>query len=224
MLILSIRTNLNQVERDLNRMEREQLPFASAQAATALAGLVQNAERQEMRSTFDGVTPFTLGGVKVKRARKSDPTAVVYLGDISEAYLAPYISGGRHFLGSKRGLLNPKGINVNQYGNIPKGKLAALKAKPNVFVGTIKTKNGQTIGGVFQRGNFTKRVKRTPGVKPIGKAVTSRHRLRILIRFTDPERVTQRLPWYETARQVLDAHANREIDLAVKAAMATARP
>lgn len=227
MFILSIRTNLNQVERDLTRLERVQLPFAAATAVNSLAALVQNAEKQEMRNTFDGVTPFTLGGVKIKRARKSDPTAILYLGDIAEQYLAPYISGGRHFLGGKRGLLNPKGVNVNQYGNLPKGKLASLKAKSNVFVGTIKTKNGQMVGGVFQRGNFkVGGARRTKGVGKLGRAriVGQKARLRILIRFTDPQTVTQKLPWYETAKATLDANANREIDLAVKMALATAKP
>src|SRR5579872_2639640 len=101
MLILSIKPSVNRVERDLDGLSRRQIPFASATAVNNLAALVQKAEHQEMRTTFDGVTPFTLGGVKIKRARKSDPTAIIFLGDVAENYLAPYISGGRHWLGGK---------------------------------------------------------------------------------------------------------------------------
>ncbi len=227
MLILSIKPNLNRLERDLGDLERRQIPFASATAVNSLAALVQNAERQAMESTFDGVTPFTKGGVKIKRARKSDPTAIIFLGDVAEQYLAPYISGGRHFLGGKRALLNPKNVNVNQYGNLPKGKLAALKGRSDVFVGTIKIKGGQTIGGVFQRGNFkVGGARRTKGVGKLGRAkiVGQRARLKILIRFTDSQEVRQKLPWYETARDIVSKHATRELDLAMKMALSTAKP
>lgn len=227
MLILSIKPSLNRLERDLDDLERKQIPFASATAVNVLAGLVQNAERQEMASTFDGVTPFTLGGVKVKRARKSDPTAIIYLGDVAEQYLAPYISGGRHFLGGKRGLLTPKNLTVNRYGNIPRGKLAALKGRPDVFVGTIKTKGGQTIGGVFQRGNFkVGGANRRKGVGKLGrqKITGQRARLKVLIRFSDPQEVRQKLPWYQIAKDIIAKHATRELDLAMKMALSTAKP
>lgn len=223
MFILSIRSNVRQVTADLDRLERKQIPFAQALAVNNLAALVQKAEREEMEDVFDGVTPFTLGGVRVRRARKSDPTATIFLGDIAEAYLAPYIKGGRHFLGGKKGLLNPKAVSLNRFGNIARGRLAALKSKSNVFVGTIKTKNGQSIGGVFQRGNF-KVGKRKPGSVPHkAKIVGQKSRLKILIRFTDPEEVKQRLPWFETADRVINANANREMTMAMRLALASAK-
>lgn len=220
-MILSIKSNINVVTRDLDRLERQQIPFAQATAVNSLAALVQNAEKQEMRTTFDGVTPFTLGGVKVSRARKSDPTATVFLGAIAEQYLAPFISGGRHFLGTKRGLLNPKNLTLNRYGNIPVGRLAALKGESDVFVGSIKTKRGATISGVWQRPAKDPKQKRRKGAPVTPNR--SGH-LKLLIRFTDPQDVRQRLKWFETAADGLSRNADREMDLAMKMALATAKP
>lgn len=224
MLILSIRSNIREVTRDLDRLERQQIPFAQTLAVNSLAGLVQNAEKQGIQSEFPTATPFTVGGVKVRRARKSDPTATIYLGDIAEQYLAPYISRGRHFLGGKRGILNPKNVTLNRYGNLAKGKLAALKSRADVFVGSIKTKNGQTINGVFQRGDFVKKPKRRPGIPPPkGQVKATRHRLKILIRFGDALPVRQELDWFGTAERILQLHATPEMDRAMKQALATAR-
>lgn len=223
-LILSIRSNINEVTRDLDRLERQQIPYAQVLAVNALTAMVQKAEKAEIVKTFDEVTPFTLGGVKISRARKSDPTATIFLADVAEQYLGPYISGGRHFLGSKRGILNPKNVRLNRFGNLAKGKLASLKSNENVFVGSIKTKDGKTINGVFQRGNFVKRTKsRTVNGQKI-KGITQRHRLKILIRFGDALQVRQHLDWNGVARMVLDANATTQMDLAMKQALATARP
>lgn len=223
-MILSVRADIRAATRDLDRLERKQIPFATAMAVNNLSAMAVEAEKSAIKKEFPSVTPFTLGGVKYSKARKSDPTAIIYLGDIAEQYLAPYISGGKHFLGGKRGLLNPKAINVNQYGNIAKGRLAALKSRANVFVGTIKTRGGQTIGGVFQRGNFLVG-KRRPGRTPDKRKIKpQRARLKILIRFTDPQQVRQHLDWFETAQQVIAQNAVPQMDLAMKMALATARP
>lgn len=223
-MILSIKSNVNQVIRDLDRLERRQIPFAQAQAVNALAGLVQDGEKKAIKDTFPTATPFTVASVRVKRARKSDPTATVYIGQIIEPVLAPYISGGRHFLGSKRGILNPKAAQVNRFGNLAKNKLATLKGRPDVFVGQIKTKAGETIRGVFQRGNFVVG-KRKPGQIPSKRRLPpQRARIKILIRFGDSLTVTERLPWFETATGIVQVNAYAAMDAAMKAALASARP
>lgn len=223
-LILSIRSNLNLAIRDLDRLERQQIPFASALAVNNLAALIQKAATKEIKETFPTATPFTLNSVRGSRARKSDPTATIFPGQIAEQYLAPYIIGGRHFLGSKRGILNPKNVNVNQYGNIAKGRLAALKARGDVFIGQIKTKDGKTINGVFQRGNFVKKARGRAGQTKGVKAIRQKHRLKILIRFGDSLQVHQHLDWFGIAGQVLAANAQSEMDKAFQVAISTARP
>ncbi len=41
-------------------------------------------------------------------------------------------------------MLAPRAVGLNQYGNLPKSKLASLRAKPNVYIGPIKTKSGRS--------------------------------------------------------------------------------
>lgn len=230
---LSIKDDIRRATRDLTALERRQIPFAQATAVNTLAALVQNAEKKEIKTEFPTATPFTVNSVRVQRARKNNPTAVVSLGPIAEAYLAPYISGGRHFLGTKRAILNPKSIRLNRYGNIPKGKLAALKADPDVFVGSVTfKKSGETVSGVWRRpdrgtrsgkGNPDKGKKGTLGNtrKKVGKARTG---LDLLIRFGESLQVTQELDWFGTAKAVLDRNAYREIKAAIDNALATAKP
>lgn len=223
-MILSVKADISRAVRDLDALARKQIPFASAQAVNALAGLVQTAEQKAIKATFPTATPFTVASVRVKRARKSDPTATVYIGQIIEPVLAPYIAGGQHFLGSKRGILNPKAVNVNQYGNIAKGRLAALKSRADVFIGSIKTKRGETINGVFQRGSFVVGRRKAGGIPNKAKIKPQRARLKILIRFGDALTVTERLPWFETATGVVQANAYAAMQAAMAQALATARP
>src|SRR5882724_2786221 len=108
-LKISIRADVKRLQRSLDDVARRQVPFATAQMLTGLAKRVQDEERRNLAKVFDRPTPFTLGGIAVKGARKSDLTAIVYVKPIAAAYLAPFETGGRHFLGAKRGLLVPKG-------------------------------------------------------------------------------------------------------------------
>ena len=96
---------------------------------------------------------------------------------------------------------------MNQYGNLPKGRLATLKAKPNVFIGAVKTKKGLTINGVWQR-----------PTKRSGKSG-----LKLMIRFSDPSPVPARLHFADRALGIVRANARTEWDKAMTLALATAR-
>ena len=189
-------------------MEKKQLPFAAAQALTAVARLGQHAIKAELPSVFDRPTPFTINAIAVKPARKTDLTAVVFAKDIAAQYLEPFEDGGPRFLGAKRGLLKPVQQSTDQYGNLPRTALARLKAKPTVFTGKVVTKNGQIISGVWQRTAATK---------------SSKGGLKLLIRFADPQPVTQRLHFRDRIERVASANLKGEFRKAMAAALASAR-
>ncbi|TCG02838.1 hypothetical protein BZM27_52900, partial [Paraburkholderia steynii] len=77
----------------------------------------------------------------------------VFVKDIAAAYLEPFEFGGNHkLLGAGRTWLNPKDKTLlNQYGNFCKTALKRLQARPDIFIGSIKTSSGETIGGVWRR-------------------------------------------------------------------------
>ncbi|SIT43682.1 conserved hypothetical protein [Paraburkholderia piptadeniae] len=222
---ISVVSNAAAVARGLSDVERKQLPFAIAQTITAVARLAAKAEKDAMPKVFDRPTPFTVNSVAVKGATKSNPQAVVYIKDIAAAYLAPYEFGGQHkLIGSGKTWLNPKDrALLNKYGNLSTTTLNRLKGRPDIFVGTIKTRSGESIGGVWQRPAPTK-VIRTPGVK--SKALRGQNQsghLKLLIRFGDARPVRQHLDFGGRAQTVVQRAFAVEFGKALAKAVATRR-
>ena len=214
---VEVRTDLKTWRKQMSAIQTKQLPFALATALTMTAGRVGLDWQDEMRKRLDRPTPFTVNSVDVKAARKSNLVATVRIKDIAAAYLEPFVEGGPHFLGGKKGLLTPKNVPLNAYGNLTKGKLAALKAKPGVFVGPVRTKSGQIINGVWQRQLAAQRKAQAAGpVAGVGS-------LKLLIRVTVPQPVKQHLDFAGRAEAAVRKHFEAEFAKAFAHAMATAR-
>lgn len=136
--------------------------------------------------------------------------------------------GGNRSLGTKRGMLAPRAVGLNQYGNLSKGKLASLKSKPGVFIGPVTLKNGRTINGVWQRGK-TKRGERYKGGGEYGtrgklnKIGGARTTLKLLIQFEDTTPVRKRLPFEKVARMYIQRNATAAFDAALRRALQTSR-
>jgi hypothetical protein len=206
MFDIDIRADVKKLEKQLNNLAYKQLPFGTAIALTELAKLTAAAEKKNISQVLDNPTPFTVGSVGVKAARKDTQQATVYLKDIAAAYLEPYEFGGINKLNS-RALLRPANLRVNQYGNLSRTKLAQLKARQDIFIGKVKTKSGE-IDGVWQR------IKAMRG-KPAS--------LKLLIKFEDAHEVTQHLGWRDLAKKVVAANLNREMGKGLAKAIATRR-
>jgi hypothetical protein len=222
---IDVSADLKALTKSLSLLEQQQLPFAIAQALTSVARIAQAEEKAAMPEVFDRPTPFTVNSVAVKSARKSDLEARVFIKDIAAAYLEPYEFGGNHkLIGRGKTWLNPKDRTLlNQYGNLSRTALQRLEARPDVFVGSIKTKSGEQIGGVWQRPQNAKVIKRAGkrGVAVRG-ANTTGH-LRLLIRFGDATPVRRHLEFGERAFEAVDANFAREFDKAMAKALATAK-
>lgn len=202
---IDLRPALAQLRRDFNHFQRQQVPFASALALTRIAQQVQAAETAALETVFDRPTPFTRKAFVVKPARKSAPTATVLARDIQSKYLEPSEVGGRQVLGAKRAILAPRGVGLNSYGNLPRTKLATLKAKPTVFVGQVRAKKGAR-SGVWQR---------------VGKG--RNEKLKLLIEFADPAPIQPVFGFLPRARSVVERVYVREFEAAMAQAMASAR-
>lgn len=230
---LRVKVDLSQLKKGLKDVRQKQIPYATALALTATAGHVGKAWQEEMERKLDRPTPFTVNSVAVIPARKSSPTATVLLKDVAAAYLEPFVDGGKHFLGGKKGLLTPKNVPLNQYGNLTKNKIAQLKAKQNVFVGAVKLKSGQVVNGVWQRGSRggrrksgygskgSRHVKHNEGLGLTG--YNNRAPLKLLVRFSDPQAVTQHLDFMGRAEKAILEHFEPEFVKAFAKAMASAK-
>lgn len=214
-----IKVDLRQAQRALGDLHGKQIPFASALALTTLAGGVQDAETAEELKTFASPTPFTQRAFGKTPATKRNLVSTVFIKDVQAQYLAPYVVGGPRFLGTKKGMLAPRGIALNQYGNLTKGKLAALKAKPNVFIGPVTVKGGKVINGVWQRATArpARTTKRgTTPAKPAGP-------LKLLIQFEDTTEAPKHLDFYGRARAYVVGNAQDAFETALAKALSTAR-
>ncbi|MBR8221292.1 hypothetical protein [Burkholderia ambifaria] len=222
---ISVSSDLKALTKSLSQLEKQQLPFAISQALTATARIAQNAEKAALPEVFDRPTPFTINSVAVKGARKSDLEARVFVKDIAAAYLEPYEFGGDHkLIGQGKTWLNPKDkALLNQYGNFSRNALQRLEARPDVFVGTVKTKGGESVGGVWQRPTNVKVIKRSGKRGVALRGVNKSDHLKLLIRFGDATPVKRHLEFGERAFEVVDANFDREFKKAMARAIATAK-
>jgi hypothetical protein len=214
MIEVSVRADLVGLQRSLSALAQTQVPYATATALTALAKRVQAAEKISLSTVFDRPTPFTLGAIGVRAARKDTLQAMVFVRDTAAGYLSPYEFDGPRKLNG-RALLNPKAIGLNRYGNLPKGALAKLKARPDIFIGPVKTKAG-SINGVWQRPAANAKAGARRGGNSTGK-------LKLLIRFADGKPVPRRLGYRDRAKKIVDGFFKVEFDAAMARAMASAR-
>ncbi len=208
--------DLSGLQRAAKAFGAEQMPFAEALALTRLAQGVAADESEAVRQTFENPTPFTQKSFAVTPATKKNRVAYVRAKDIAARYLAPYVFGGERSLGSKKAMLVPRNVAVNQYGNLSRNKLATLRGKKNVFIGQVKTKKGKTISGVWQR----------PAAVPSkGKkgAAASSSGLTLLIQFEDTTPAPKHLPFHERAKAYVAKHAKDEFTAALRQAFETAR-
>ncbi|MEM8110744.1 hypothetical protein Q4S27_16540 [Morganella morganii subsp. sibonii] len=212
--------NLTDLSNQLRTL-RKQIPFATAQAMTAVVRKIEDAQKVAMQRKLDNPTPFTVKSVKSRGARKNDLKAKVFVMNTAAAYLEPFETGGVHKLNGSA-LLNPKDIKLNKYGNLPRNKLSSLKSKENTLIGDIGG-----VNGVWQRKKAKKGKK---GRKRLQRSPNGTRRDRkkqpmpkLLIRFGDALPVEPVLGYQDRAMKMTQALLPQEINRAIAEAIRTAR-
>ncbi|MDW7785040.1 hypothetical protein [Morganella morganii] len=212
--------NLTDLSNQLRTL-RKQIPFATAQAMTAVVRKIEDAQKVAMQRNLENPTPFTVKSVKSRGARKSDLKAKVFVMNTAAAYLEPFETGGVHKLNGSA-LLNPKDIKLNKYGNLPRNKLSSLKSKENTFIGDIGG-----VNGVWQRKKAKKGKK---GRKRLQRSPNGTRRDRkkqpmpkLLIRFGDALPVEPVLGYQDRAMKMTQSLLPQEINRAIAEAIRTAR-
>lgn len=213
-------SDLNDLSRQLQQLQK-QIPFAMAQALTKVARQIETAERTALQRHLDNPTPFTVKSVGSQGARKDNLRAKVFVRDTAAAYLEPFEFGGQHKLNGQA-LLNPKNIKLNKFGNLPRTKMAQLKAKPDVFIGTVGD-----VNAVWQRRKPKKskkaarRAKRSPnGTRRDRKKMPAP---KLLIRFGNALPVTPTLGYMDRAEKMAAALMPAALSRAISEALSSAR-
>jgi hypothetical protein len=111
--------------------QAKQVSFAASKALNATAKKVAEAMPAEIEKAIDKPTPFTKRGVRIlKYANKATLTATVGFMDAQAKYMIWQIEGGTRQAGAA-GLKLPGAVNLNEFGNIPRGLIAQLVAVAN---------------------------------------------------------------------------------------------
>lgn len=122
-----------------------QVQYATARALTKTAKDAQAEVTRQIPQRFDRPTPFTQRAIGITPATKATLSASVFVKDKQAEYLALEETGGtRH--PKKRALVLPRDARLNQYGNLPRGSIQRLLARPDVFSGKVGT-----VAGIWQR-------------------------------------------------------------------------
>lgn len=116
-----------------------------AKALTATAKDLQGFEGRRVKRQLDRPTPFTEKGTAITPARKGQLKASVFYKSIQAGYLEKQEEGGtRQPRG--RAVVVPVGARLNRYGNMTRGQVRQLLARPDTFSGQVGR-----AAGIFQR-------------------------------------------------------------------------
>ncbi|HHI0472264.1 TPA: hypothetical protein ACP4W7_005217 [Klebsiella variicola] len=209
---------IKDLSRQLQTLQK-QIPYASAQAMTAVVRQIAAAQKVALGRKLESPTPFTVNSVGSAGARKNNLRAKVYVRDIAAEYLEPFEFGGEHKLNGQA-LLNPKNIKLNKYGNMPRNKLSQMKAKPNVFVGEL---NG--VNAVWQRRKPKKSNKKRAKRSANGTRRPKRKERapKLLVRFGDALPVTPTLDYMNRSRSMAAGLMPGALCRAIEEAIRTAK-
>lgn len=234
MVLINIKAQLTKFEKNLSAVAYKQLPFATAQALTALGKKVVKAEQENEVSVLDRPKPFTEKAIGVIGASTKRQTATVFMKDTTAEYMEPYEFGGTNVLNSKA-VLTPIAAtaDLDKFGNLPRNWLSKMRGRSDIYIGPVKTKSC-VINGVWQRaaGESGRAIKTR--INKQGKLIvrkvagyvpdsSNNRRLKLLVKFTDAHPVRQHLDWFGVAQHTVDRGFNREMGKALARAIATAK-
>ena len=150
-----IKSNIDQVVKGLSRIQRKQIPFATSVAINDTAFGLQKEIKRQMPTKLDRPTPWTVSGVLVRKSKKTDLEAFVYMAGARglpkesvdrNQYMKYQVNGGTRYPKKTKIPVPSKNLKVNKYGNMPRNKIKSLVKQKDVFVGNVKG-----IDGIWQR-------------------------------------------------------------------------
>lgn len=79
--MLTVRVDMTETERQLNELEREQVPYAASLALTGVAGHAQASTVEQIRAKLHMPTRYTLDALFIKPAKKDKLESMVFVKD-----------------------------------------------------------------------------------------------------------------------------------------------
>lgn len=218
----TIQVDFGDAIKQLDNLQKRQIPFASKNALNTLAKEIITAEQDEMRTVFDNPKAWTLNSLFVRQyASKDDLTAVIDFKDGAQnrsasKYLTAQIQGGSRRSKAvenvfvRRGLMPagyrimPADIRLDRHGNITLSAFRAMIA--GVSAGThfaLLEPRGKLPAGLYKRGR--------------------KNDISALIVYVPDALYQKRLRYFETAEQTVHDKQQAIFADALNYALATAR-
>jgi hypothetical protein len=162
---VNVKADVKGLTKELNRIQRKQIPFATANAINDTAVDVRTALYHKMNAVFHKPTSFTVprniekasnrqGSLYMMHAKKGRLSAKIFVKDGSTLgvrairWLEPQIKGGaRHFKGSERALRGKGVIGGNKFIT-PSTKSAHGSVSLNKFGNVTKGMMTKILSGV----------------------------------------------------------------------------
>ena len=162
---VSIEVNAKEFERKIGRIFKRHIPYATKDAINHVAFKSRKALMAQAARKFDRPINYTIKAFRVEQAREHNLTGRVFILHNQSKYLGYQIDGGVRFP-KKRAVPVPVGLKLNGYGNMPRGAIRRLLARPNSFSG--KPRGGNRPAGIWQEvgGKRSKRLKLMVGYEP----------------------------------------------------------
>ncbi|RFA24356.1 hypothetical protein CAI21_22030 [Alkalilimnicola ehrlichii] len=198
-----------EILRNLDNVQRQQLPFATAMALTRTAMGGRESVMASMPDQLDRPTPFTKRGIAYRRATKRNLQAAIFVRPTQEQYLRYQVDGGTRRPSGQAIPVPTSNMRKNAYGNMPKGKVKRLLSnRQKYFSGTPR--GGQGGAGIWERvGTRSRR---------------GGQRIRMLVSWESQARYADRpFKFYETAYAAVRRNYARNLRDAVERALRTAR-
>lgn len=222
-------TGIDQVRAQLGAAAK-QATFAASKALNATAKDVQQAIPAGLRKSLDRPTNFTASpqALRIERADKNNLAASVLFKDKQASYMRYQVEGGTR-QPTRKALRLPSAVQLNEYGNLPKGIIAQL-----IAVARKESKLGKRKARRIKVSNKVELFygdpadvgghKYPPGIYKIVQLGANRSQLVPLIVFPAVSaRYEKRVDLDAIARPVVVANFNRHFNEAFSAAMASAR-
>ena len=216
---IDIRSDIKELTRSLNRIQRKQIPFATSKALNNTAFDVRKSLQDGLDIHLDRATPYTKRGVQVEKSTKKNLVAKVGFrsrtfgkgrGIIPQAeYMKLQIKGG---LRTPKGNAIPvpivKNLKLNKYGSIRRNKINnALGNEDKFFSGKPKGAKGKGTGeGIWERYGG----KRNPKIK-------------MIISWNNNTDYQARYPFKNIAMRSVRNNFRKRFDNALQQALSTAR-
>lgn len=125
--MINVTDNVREVLSFTDRMS-SQFHFAVAKALTDVAREAARSMPAQAQQELDDPTPFTLQGFFSTPAKKEALQSVVGIKDVQAQYLWYQVEGGQR-RPKRKALRLPTAIDLDAYGNVPKGVIGQLVAR-----------------------------------------------------------------------------------------------